>query len=58
MLPAIDLSSGISYLNVKTLLFKECMNRNRQKYIIVKGELISYNEAKVMAEEIMNSHQH
>ena len=58
MLSQVDKnSSRIRCLNVKTLLFKECMNKNHMKYIIVKGEAISYSEARKMADEIIDAHK-
>lgn len=42
--------------NVNSILFQECMNRYHQRYLIVKGDLISYAEAKSMVREIMAAH--
>ena len=47
----------IYYLNVKNLLFKECMNRNNLKYIMIKGDMIPYEEAKRIENELRAAHQ-
>lgn len=49
-------SSRIQCLNTKTLLYKECMNKSHQRYLLVKGDIISYAEAKKMADEIIEVH--
>ena len=59
MIDTIDKSSSIiQHLNIKTLLYKECMNRNHQKYIVVKGDFIPYKEAQKKADEVRSAHNH
>lgn len=59
MIGAIDITTDYEQcLNIKTLLYKECMSSSNNKNVVIKGDIISYKEASIMAAKVSESHKH